>query len=299
MGTGAFWVGAEPVASEHGAVPRGPMYVQWESPAEPIRALPIVFVHGGGGQGTDYLSTPDGRPGWAPLLVEQGWTVYVVDRPGHGRSPHHPDVLGAMTPPPTVELVRALFLGQDPEPHEQWPGSGDADDAVLEQLVAAAGPMQADWRAMHALEQRRMAELLDRIGPAILVVHSAGAPAGFLAADARPQLVRALVALEAIGPPFLEIPALGVSLEWGVSAAPLTLERLAQVPIAAVSAEASGRLENDRRLVAFLQEAGCRVDLVRLADHGVHGNGHGMMFEKNHADVLAVLTTWIDGACQP
>ena len=42
-----------------------------------------------------YLTTPDGRAGWATLFVEQGRLVYVVDRPGHGRSPVIAEVMGA------------------------------------------------------------------------------------------------------------------------------------------------------------------------------------------------------------
>ena len=64
---------------------------------------PIVLIHGGGGQGTDWLGTPDGRPGWATFLVQEGYAVYVVDRPGHGRSPYHPDVL---CPPGGVFTLR-------------------------------------------------------------------------------------------------------------------------------------------------------------------------------------------------
>ena len=46
----------------------------------------------------------------------------------------------------------------------------------------------------------------------------------------------------------------------------------------------------DRHLVAFLRQAGCDAELVRLADHGVHGNGHGMMLERNNEQALAVIT---------
>ena len=60
---GHFWVGADD---------RGPMFVYWEAPVEVTQPYPIVLVHGGGGQGLDYLGTPDGRPGWSTLLVEQG-----------------------------------------------------------------------------------------------------------------------------------------------------------------------------------------------------------------------------------
>jgi hypothetical protein len=51
-------------------------------------------------------------------------------------------------------------------------------------------------------------------------------------------------------------------------------------------------LEFDRHLVEFLTQGGCDVELVRLADHGVHGNGHMMMIERNHAEPLRVLTDW-------
>src|SRR5262249_40571641 len=92
---GLFWVGLERAESPYGTVSRGPMYVQWEAPVEEQRPWPFVLVHGGGGQGTDYLITADGRPGWATALLEEGFRVYVVDRPGHGRAAFHPDVLGA------------------------------------------------------------------------------------------------------------------------------------------------------------------------------------------------------------
>ena len=50
----------------------------------------------------------------------------------------------------------------------------------------------------------------------------------------------------------------------------------------------------DDQLVAFLEQAGCDVELVRLAEHGVHGNAHGIMLERNNAEALAVLTRWVE-----
>jgi pimeloyl-ACP methyl ester carboxylesterase len=44
--------------------------------------------------------------------------------------------------------------------------------------------------------------LLDKIGPAIVVAHSQGGPFGWKLADSRPELVKALVALESESPPF-------------------------------------------------------------------------------------------------
>ena len=108
---GHFWVGAEPDPST--GVARGPMFVYWEAPVEVTKPYPIVLVHGGGGQGLDYLGTPDGRPGWSTLLVEQGWVVYVVDRPGHGRSPYVPEALGPMGPPLPIEVLTGHLRSPD------------------------------------------------------------------------------------------------------------------------------------------------------------------------------------------
>jgi pimeloyl-ACP methyl ester carboxylesterase len=325
---GSFWVGvSDRVAGPLGTVLRGPMYVEWEAPAPaPAPATdpagsgpPWVLVHGGGGQGTDYLTTPDGRLGWSRMLVEQGHTVYVVDRPGHGRSPHHPDVLGPMGPQMGAEALRPIFVppadGPDSNPaaglHTQWPGGREPGDPVYDQWLANSGPLLASWADMHALEQVRLAELLQMVGPAVLVTHSAAGPGTFLAADASPENVAALIAIEVLGPPFAKRPEMGLDLAWGLASAPLTydpppadpselqegparrLPNLSRFPIAVVTGEASMFGLFDRDLVAFLEGAGCDVELVRLADHGVHGNSHGIMIERNNADTLAVLTRWV------
>ena len=37
------------------------------------------------------------------------------------------------------------------------------------------------------------------------------------------------------------------------------------------------------------------MELVRFADRGVHGNGHGMMLESNNEEALAVVEDWVEG----
>ena len=166
-----FWVGLETTPQHGGSTLRGPLFVEHLRPAVTPRPTPVVLVHGGGSQGTDWLATPDGRPGWASLLLDDGFEVYVVDRPGHGRSALHPDVLGAMTAQLPLELAQFLFA---PQAGSQWPGSGQLDDPVLLALAAAFGPSLADPQHAQILERARAEELLDRIGPAILMTHSGG-----------------------------------------------------------------------------------------------------------------------------
>jgi len=61
------------------------MYVQRWGPAK--HGSPrVVLIHGGVHTGVCWTARPDGQPGWAQYLAERGWTAFVVDWPGVGRS---------------------------------------------------------------------------------------------------------------------------------------------------------------------------------------------------------------------
>lgn len=107
---GSFWVEGTTVETDDGQhLLQGQMFVEWLAPERVSREWPLVLVHGGGGQGTDWLTTPDGRPGWAYRFAAEGYAVYVVDRPGFGRSPFHPDVLGTRGPRPLWKPQQACL----------------------------------------------------------------------------------------------------------------------------------------------------------------------------------------------
>src|SRR5262249_10840438 len=61
------------------------MYVQYQVPANP-RKYPLVLVHGGGGTGRVWETTPDGREGYQTLFLRRGFPVYIVDFPRRGRA---------------------------------------------------------------------------------------------------------------------------------------------------------------------------------------------------------------------
>ena len=44
--------------------------------------------------------------------------------------------------------------------------------------------------------QKNGAEMLDKIGPAVIMTHSAGGPFGFYVLEARPKLVKGIVVVE-------------------------------------------------------------------------------------------------------
>ena len=292
---GRFWIGAAGEA---------PMYVEWAG-AGSDDAPSLILIHGGGGQGLDWLGTPDGRPGWAPELARRGHRVYTIDRPGHGRGAQHVAALGAMGAPPTAEALGVLFRSPDgvhPTAHlqTQWPGGEGApgSDPALLHMVASCRSMPTDLGVAHALERQLGAELIDRVGPSILFTHSAGAPAGWLIAAARPELVRAVVALEPFGPPFRPAADGLPGLPHGLTAVALD-GSLSGVPVLLVTAEASLLGHFDTEVRDYLTDAGAQVQLMRLADHGVHGNGHGMIFERNHLEVLDTVMGGLSDLLRP
>lgn len=310
---GQFWVPGERVVVDGLTYQAGPMFVEWEAPENVTRPFPIVLMHGGGFQGTEWLDTPDGRPGWAQRLVEAGYPVLVVDRPGHGRSPFHVGTLGAMGPAFSYEGGRRIYVPENQAArHTQWPFD-PGDEAAMDDFIAGYGPLPADLAASQRMDADRMAALLDRIGPAILVTHSASGPDGWLIADRRPELVVAIVSIEPMGPPFAEIPNIG-PLAWGPAAAPLTfdppvgtpealrasepgavrLPHLAGLPILAVTAEASDFAAATPPTVDFLNAGGASAEILHLPDHGVFGNGHGLIYERNSDEALRPVLAWLE-----
>jgi pimeloyl-ACP methyl ester carboxylesterase len=298
QGQGHFFTGLQEHTGPAGTSVYG-THVQWQAPPSVMQNL--VLVHGGGGQALDMLTTPDGRPGWATLFLRDGFAVYTVDRPGMGRSPYHRDIHGEQGPPASYEGFVATFAAAAPPgfpEHTQWPGSGVRGDPALEQFLAGQEPFPGDLVRAHEAMRVGATGLLTRIGPSVLVTHSLGAGFGWLAASDQRDLVKAIVAVEPAGPPFRVVPGIG-EFSHGLTAVPLSFgpgdgdAKLGGLPVAVVTAESSGHGPSDQATAAFLRDCGADVTELRLADLGIHGNGHAMMLEKNNVEIAAVITDWI------
>lgn len=241
---GYFFVGGKYEDTPDGKFMTGHMYVEYQIPRNRTHETPVVFFAGGGQSGLNYTGTPDGRDGWAQYLLRRGYAVYMLDQPSRARSPHQPEV-GPQTRL-SVARVQQQFtapersnLWPQAKLHTQWPGTGVAGDPVFDQFFGQNFPSLASFPRQQELNRDAGAALLDRIGPAILVTHSQSGTFGWLVADARPGLVKAIVAMEPSGPPVRDNVTKGAP-EWfedgpftkpyGLTAPPLAYDPPLQKP---------------------------------------------------------------------
>jgi pimeloyl-ACP methyl ester carboxylesterase len=159
--------------------------------------------------------------------------------------------------------------------------------------------------AAHRFWATSGAALLDKTGPAVVMVHSAGGPFGYLVANERPHLVKGIVNVEGGGAPF------SGGTPWGLTDIPLVydppvtdpaqlkdgtprvLKNLRGIPMVYVTAERSGRTQGPA-VTAFLKQAGCTADDLQLKDKGIRGNGHFMMMENNRRQVFDTIRGWME-----
>lgn len=221
---GYFFVGGAYVDRDNSSVMTDAMYVEKFIPVDQTQPYPVVMFHGGGQTGVNYTGTPDGRRGWAHDFLRAGYAVYVIDQPERGRSGHTSRVIEEQDALLLFDATRTEQRFTAPGKHKlwpqsrhhtQWPGSGEKGDPVFDQFYASQIEGIADGAEVERLNQNAGAALLDKIGPAILLTHSQSGPFGWLIADIRPKLVKAILALEPNGPPFREIALRGGG-EWYV-----------------------------------------------------------------------------------
>lgn len=295
---GNFYVGgvtSEP--AENGSVQvYNQMYVGYQLPAEKSRKYPLVLVHGGGGQATDWFTTTDGRDGWRDYFLAAGFDVYWVDRPGYGRSPTS-NRYGELSNSATSSIIN--FLANS----NHWPGDSKnpVDENILNWLASSPpGPYAGDTVAAEGISK-----LLERIGPAILVTHSAGAASGWLAADLNPEKVAGIIAFEpgasnmtssirkglTFEPPLtdaFEAWADAEGCEMQPQAAPSKLANFAHIPVHLIGSEL-GLIAGLPCAVKVFSQAGVSVQYTFLPDIGITGNGHFMMAETNNAETAQVF----------
>ncbi|KAL7961941.1 Alpha/Beta hydrolase protein [Trichoderma compactum] len=194
------------------------MHVECLEPMVVRHRDPIVLIHGDFHHGAIWFTKPDGNPGWAANFLKRGCRVYVVDLPGSGQS-HIPldfdlcsDFMNAeqsmseksvenQLTAPERNIVGGTAAWPTAGLHNKWPGTGRRGDPAFVVYMESQQALYLQKAVRQKLAQNGLCNLLKAIGKAILIGQGAGCTAAWLAADAMPELVAKVVAIEPAGPP--------------------------------------------------------------------------------------------------
>lgn len=298
---GAFYVGGDYVGEPGEETMGGAMYVEVIVPKEIRHPYPIVFLHGAGQTGFDWLWTPDGRPGWAYNFIDMGYVIYLQDYPARGRSQYVPAAdgeLGIRSGPLLERIWTSPTTENFPQAARftQWPGTGKMGDPVMDAFTRTQVQYIGARQARLTIDAN--IALLDLInGPVILLTHSQGGWFGWNIADERSDQVKAIVTVEPAAPPIRSVNTASVTyresggLAWGVGNTPITYEPPVIDP-SELDVELESEAEGQNLVPCYRQKEPARR-LVNLLDIPVlFLNGEG----SYHRIFDHCLANWLNQA---
>jgi hypothetical protein len=296
-------------------------YAQFQVPPD-ARELPLVMWHGGFQSAKTWESTPDGREGYQTIFVRRGFAVYLVDQPRRARGGG--SAVGITIPDaiPNDSFVFTTFrwgTWTPPEPPSFFPGVQIARDPVsidqyLRQAVTNTGPAELDVTPVPVAPDAGAA-LFERVGPSVLLTHSAGGYVGWLVA-LQSTNVRAVVAYEPArfvfpegeAPAAASIPGGGGAVfSPGIEVPRAAFATLTRIPIQVVYGDNiptepsddpaqerwRARLAYSREFVEAVKRHGGDAQLVHLPEAGLVGNTHFPFSDLNNIKVADLLSEWL------
>lgn len=288
-------------------------YLVPENPTGPN----IVLVPGYGLAADIWMTTPDLREGWAQQLYKAGYPVYVVSPPDRGESMQIDQLnkckAGASPAAKCSGQGMEAYYGQIGKAalEDSWPtwrfgpkyGTPYADsqfpslplkENYVEQFGASFVPYlgtsdiaMVDNHIMNDLTADSLTALLEKIGPSVIVLHSAAGTAGFDVARQHPALVKAVVALETTKcpkdvkgvSPLAATPFVGI---WGD-----------HITKTSAGGHWDRRAACQQMAASITRTGKAPAEVISLPDLGIHGNSHMSMQDRNNAQVLGLVTDWL------
>lgn len=261
------------------------MYAQYFLVQRRKGKLPLLMWHGGGLSGVTYETKPDGKPGWLNNFLRKGWDVYISDAMERGRSGWTNTFKGE---------ALALPLGDPWERFRVGPiGSWNADKAKRTTYPDAQFPIESYEQFMKQGIPRWVTtdkeivaayiQLVDKVCPCVVMVHSQSGTFGYQVLEARPDKVKALVAVE---------PTLG-----GDKAKIASIKGTPIMMMYGDNTKNHPRWSKIRQggvdYAAAFKAGGGNIDIVDLPDVGLKGNSHMVMMDRNSDKVADLIHAWL------
>lgn len=273
------------------------------------RELPLVFWHGYGQSMKTWQTTPDGRDGFQNIFLKRDFSVYLLDQPRRGEAGRS-TVNETIPVAPDEQLWFGIFR------FGVWPTFYDGvqfsrDPEALNQFFRQGVPSPAAFDP--DVNTAAVSELFDKIGPGILVTHSASGDPGWHTAIRNPN-IKAIVSFE---------PGMSFPFPEGETPDPVAFnngnknplstvpkedfENLTKIPIIIyygdnIPTEPSTNPGQDQWRV-FLETAkmwrdvmnrhGGDVTIVHLPELGIYGNTHFPMSDMNNGEIADQVSDFL------
>ena len=317
---GSFFVGGDTIAQtrvQHGGL--GPdghvtvnqMYVRFMVPQGGDGNVPVVMVHGATLTGKSWETTPDGRMGWDEYFVRKGHPVYVPDQVGRGRSGFNQapfnDVRAGLVAPVSVpgflrfsDEVTWPNFRFGPAPGSPYPDTQFPVAAVRELSKQGVPDIRVGGMNTPTPTIKALSDLAAQLSGAVLMGHSQSGSFPLFAALLDPKAANGLVLVEPGGCP-----------------GQLTDEQvrmLAPIPILVVYGDHRATwtgigdstvhfwqrsFDSCQALIARVNAAGGRAEMLDPATRGIRGNSHMIMQDRNHLQIADFILRWVDEKVAP
>lgn len=270
----------------NGTFKTGQMYVQYAINEDQHCKYPVLFWHGGGMTGACWESTPDGRDGWQTYFLKKGYDVYLSDAVERGRA--------SWSRFPGIYTSEPLFRSKE----EAWKlfRIGDTYTAETKQAFSPQQfPTEAfedftkqlvpRWTTNQEITQRAYDQLIEKVGPCIIIAHSQGSQFAIESTSRHPNLVKALVLIEPSSAPKAEtflpgktgrIPHLYL---WGDH----------------LKTSLLWQKYRDNVSVYYNSQKICSANVrwLDLPQIGIFGNSHCLMGDKNSDQIADLIHEWL------
>lgn len=291
-------------------------FARFQSPPS-ARDLPLVMWHGGGQFMKTWESTPDGRDGYQQIFTRRGWATYLIDQPRRGEAGRttegttipdaEPDEsnlftifrLGVWTPPDPKHFFPNVHFSKDPKVLNQYwrqitPDTGPDGGATG---VGSGATIATD----------AVATLFDKIGPAILITHSASGILGWQTA-LKTKNIKAIVSYEPTVFLFPEgDPAPPPGFAPAIAVPPAEFMKLTKSPIQIVFGDNIGTsltgifgidlwvrsVPAARAFADTVNAYGGDAEVLLLPDAGLFGNTHFPFSDLNNIKVANLLSKYL------
>ena len=284
----------------------------WERHGPASGRPPLLFIHGGGATGACWRATPDGRLGWADALAARGHECWLIDWPGTGRSGNrnglditYADVVdGCRRVLREIIAVPAIVLCHSMGGAVAWQ-LVQHEPALVAGVVSVAGAYPANVIARsHVVSDDGQVAVIDfadtgvrmTVDRRVMNLYGDGyiyeqgiATSTRFPRDQADAMRAGLVGL----PPRMLLQRLGV-----LDGMPGVDDPQAfagkRIRLVAGPEDPAHTRPIEERTVALLREWGADAELVWLADRGIVGNGHFLMFERNSDEILEIVTEQLE-----